>query len=181
MRGYRLVLVSALWTALTVPVLGLFVASVPALHARQRTPPPAVRVDLDRLGLPVPVYAGYWSVVLIAFAVLCFAVAGMIVWRRPREPMAWFTALFVIVLGAANAPSMEALVSQRPALTGAATAAFGLLLGCLIVLLFTFPDGRFVPRFAWLPAGVVIAVLLAVRGSVAGPIGEPSWRRWLWG
>lgn len=172
MRGYRLVLVSALWTALTVPVLGLFVASVPALHARQRTPPPAVRAGLDRLGLPVPVYAGYWSVVLIAFAVLCFAVAGMIVWRRPREPMAWFTALFVIVLGAANAPSMEALVSQRPALTGAATAAFGLLLGCLIVFLFTFPDGRFVPRFAWLPAGVVIAVLLAVRGSVAGPIGE---------
>ena len=134
MRGYRLVLVSALWTALTIPVLGLFVASVPALHARQRTPRPAVQAGLDQLGLPVPIYAGYWSLVLIAFAVLCFAVAGVIVWRRPREPMAWF--------------------------------------GALIVFLFTFPDGRFVPRLAWLPAAAAITVLLAVRGSVGGPIGE---------
>jgi signal transduction histidine kinase len=168
LHGYRLVAVRTLWTALTIFVLGLFVASVPALYVRQLTPTPAVRAGLDQLGGPVGLYAGYWSAVLVAFAVLCVTVGGVIVWRRPRDGMAWFVALFLIVLGAANAPSIEALVWYRPAMAGAATAAFFLLWSCLILFLFLFPDGRLVPRWAWLPATAAIAAAVG-RGSLAGP------------
>jgi signal transduction histidine kinase len=168
LHGYRLVAVRTLWTALTIFVLGLFVASVPALYARQLTPTPVVRAGLDQLGVPVGLYAGYWSAVLVGFAALCVTVGGVIVWRRPRDGMAWFVALFLIVLGVANAPSMEALVWYRSAMAGAATAAFFLLWSCLILFLFLFPDGRLVPGWAWLPATAAIAAAVVGRGSLAG-------------
>jgi signal transduction histidine kinase len=172
LRGYRLVAVRTLWTGLTIFVLGLFVASVPALYARHLTPAPAVRVGLDRLGVPVGLYAGYWSAVLLGFVVLCLAVGAVIAWRRPRDGMAWFVALFLIVLGTANAPTMEALAWYRPALAGAATAASWLLWSCLVLFLFVFPDGRLVPRWGWLPAGAAIVAFPVVRGSVAGVPGD---------
>jgi signal transduction histidine kinase len=168
LRGYRLVAVRTLWAGLTVLLVGLFVAAVPALYARHLTPTPAVAAGLDQLGVPVGLYAGYWSAVLIGFAALCFAVGGVIAWRRPRDGMAWFVAFFLIVLGTANAPTMEALAWYRPALAGAATAASLLLWSCLVLVLFLFPDGRLVPRWGWLPAGAGIVAFAVARGSVAG-------------
>ena len=158
------------WGALTVPLLALFALSVPAVHARKLEPLPAVQVGLDQLGLPVTWYAAWWSAVLLAFAAVCFAAAGLIVARRPQERAAWFAALFLVALGAANAPNMEALVWQRPALEGAATGAFQLFLGCLVLFLFTFPDGRFRPRWSWAVVVAAVAGLAVARGSVAAPI-----------
>jgi hypothetical protein len=162
MRSDRVAWFAAMWAALTVPLLALFALSVPAVHARKLTPLPAVQVGLDELGLPVAWYAAWWTGVLLAFAVVCFTAAGLIVARRPRERAAWFAALFLITLGAANAPNMEALVWQRPALEGAATLAFQLLVTCLVLFLFTFPDGRFQPGWS---RAVVVAVVTGLRCS----------------
>lgn len=85
MRDDRTVWLAVLWAGLTAPLLGLFALSVPAVHARKSAPLPAVQVGLDELGLPVSWYAGWWSTVLVTFAVVCFAVAALIVARRPRE------------------------------------------------------------------------------------------------
>ena len=169
-RGDRVAWLAAAWAALTVPLVGLFALSVPAVHARRLTPTPAVQAGLDQLGLPVSWYAAWWSAVLLAFGTVCFAVAALIVARRPRERVAWFAALFLVTLGAANAPSMEALVWQRPALEAAATVAFQLLLGCLVLFLFTFPDGRFHPRWSWIVVPLTVAGLVVARGSVAEPV-----------
>jgi signal transduction histidine kinase len=174
LHGYRLVAVRTLWIGLTILVLGLFAAAVPALYARHLTPTAAVAAGLDRLGVPVGLYAGYWSAVLIGFAALCVAVGGLIAWRRPRDGTAWFVALFLIVLGTANAPMMEALAWYRPALAGAATAAAFLLWSCLVLVLLLFPDGRLVPRWGWLPAGAAIVAFAVTRGSVAGVPGNAA-------
>jgi signal transduction histidine kinase len=171
-RRDRTVLALVGWLALSLPLLALFALSVPALHARKLDPPTEVRVGLDELGLPVTAYATWWSAVLLAFAAVCAGVAALVVARRPREPAAWSTALLLVALGAANAPSMEALVWQRPALAPVATAAFQLLLVSLLLFLFTFPDGRFVPRWSWPAVVVAAAGLVVARGSVATPVGE---------
>ncbi len=163
MRDERVAWLAVGWAVLTVPLLGLFALSVPAVYARKLEPTPAVRVGLEQLGLSVTWYAAWWSTVLLTFAVVCFAVAALIVARRPRERAAWFAALFLVTLGAANAPSMEALVWQRPDLEGAATLAFQLLLACLLFL-FTFPDGRFQPRWSWLVVAGALAALVPARG-----------------
>ena len=171
-RRDRTVLLLAAWGALVTPLLALFALSVPALHARRLDPPPAVRVGLEELGLPVAGYAAWWSAVLLAFAGVCLGVAALIVVRRPRERAAWTSALLLVALGTANAPSMEALVWHRPALEPAATAAFQLLLACLLLFLCTFPDGRFCPRWSWAAVAAAALGLAAARGSVASPVGE---------
>lgn len=160
----------AAWLALAVPLVALFALSLPALHARRLEPTAAVRAGLDELGLSVQVYAAWWTGVLAVFAVVCFAVAGSIVRRRPRQRGAWSAALFLVALGAANAPAMEALVWQRPALEPVATLAFQLLLASLLLFLFTFPDGRFRPGWSWLVVAGTLAGLVVARGSVAGPV-----------
>ncbi len=172
MRDDRVVGLAAGWTALTLPLVALFALSVPAVHASKSAPRPAVRAGLDELGLPVSWYAAWWSTVLVAFALVCFAVAALIVARRPRDRVAWFAALLVVALGAANAPNMEALVEQRPALEGAATVAFQLLLTCLVLFLFTFPDGRFHPRWSSVLVAASLVALVVARGSVATPVSE---------
>lgn len=172
MRDDRWAWLAAAWAVLAVPLLGLFALSVPAVYASKLDPTPAVRVGLEQLGLSVTWYASWWSTILLAFGAVCFGVATLIVARRPREWAAWFAALFLITLGAANAPNMEALVRQRPDLESAATVAFQLLLTCLLLFLFTFPDGRFQPRWSWVPLVGAMAGLVAARGSVANPVTE---------
>ncbi|MDQ3610075.1 MAG: GAF domain-containing sensor histidine kinase [Actinomycetota bacterium] len=172
MRDGRVAWLATAWAVLAVPLLGLFALSVPAVYARKLTPSPTVQAGLDQLGLPVSWYAAWWSTVLLAFAAVCFGVAALIVAHRPRERAAWFAALFLVSLGAANAPNMEALVWQRPALEGAATMAFQLLLACLVLFLFTFPDGRFRPRWSWLVVAGAVTGLAVARGSVANPVTE---------
>lgn len=170
MRGYRIAWLGALWAAMTIPLLALFALSVPAVYARKLEPLPQVAVGLDQMGVPYTWYATWWSLVLLAFAAVCVGVATLIVWRRPREKVAWFVALFLVSLGTANAPNMEALVWQRPALEPAATAAFQLFLACLVLFLFTFPDGRFRPRWSWAVVAVAVVGLAAARRSVAEPV-----------
>ena len=170
MRGYRIAGLVAVGAAVTISLLALFALSVPAVYARKLDPLPQVAVGLDRMGVPVTWYATWWSLVLLAFAAVCVGIAALIVWRRPRETVAWFVALFLISLGTVNAPNMEALVWQRPALEPAATAAFQLFLACLVLFLFTFPDGRFRPRWSGAVVAVAVVGLAAARRSVAEPV-----------
>ncbi|HUH06216.1 MAG TPA: histidine kinase [Egibacteraceae bacterium] len=163
---------ATVWLAVTLPLLVLFALSVPAVYARKQTPLPAVRAGLDQLGIPVNWYATWWSVTLLVFATVCVGVATLIVWRRPGETVGWFVALFLVALGTANAPNMEALVWQRPALEPWARAAFQILLACLVLFLFTFPDGRFRPRWSWAVVAVAVVGLATARGSIAEPVTE---------
>ena len=172
MQGDRFRWLTVAWCAATLPLVGLFLLSLPAVHARKQTPLPAVRTGLDELGLSVSTYALWWSGVLLAFGLVCFAVAALIVARRPHDRAAWFGALFLVALGAANGPNTEALAWQRPELAGAATVAFQFFLACLVLFLFTFPDGRFHPRWTRAVVAAEVALLVLARGSVAGPVTE---------
>ena len=170
MRGGRGAWPAVMWCVVTAPLVWLFALSVPAVYARKLDPAPAVRAGLEQLGLSTAWYATWWSGVLVGFALVCFGVAGLIVWRRPRERAAWFAALVLVSMGAVNAPNMEALVWQRPALAAVATIAFQFFLACLVLFLFTFPDGRFRPRWSWPVVAVAVAGLAVARGSLANPI-----------
>jgi signal transduction histidine kinase len=173
--------VATVWLVVTVPLLALFVLSVPAVYARKQTPPPEVRAGLDQLGVAISWYATWWSVTLLAFATVCIFVAILIVWRRPRETVAWFVALFLVSLGTANAPNMEALVWQRPGLEPSASAAFQIFLACLVLFLFTFPDGHFRPRWSWAVVAVAVVGMAAARGSLAEPVTEALFAALLFG
>jgi hypothetical protein len=105
---------------------------------------------LRQYGLSLTNYAIYALVLDAAVSLLFIVVGGLIVWHRSADRMGLFVSLLLITfgsfgpdlvhIGALNADSLVAvavlplLILQWPALG---------------FFFYTFPDGRFVPRWSW--------------------------------
>ena len=101
-------------------------------------------------------------IILLVSSGLAYAVTGAtIFWRGSGEVMAWLVSLFCFTWGVASA------VGSAPELEKLHTFLFaGLAIPLLFVMLATFPDGRFVPRRAWvLVAAGMAANLIALYAS----------------
>ncbi len=144
-------------------VVGLHILLLPAYLAQLRTvctgircalaqPSPASAGALQSLGLSIAGYAGLTLAVSLLSSLICFAVAGVIVWRKSDDWMALVVALAVVALGTALVPNQLETGRtpwQLPAL------AVDILNFALLFLVFAFfPSGRFVPRRTrWLVSG----------------------------
>lgn len=117
---------------------------------------PAFLEVMDRLGVSAVVAAWVGFVLPTALA---FIVAGVIRRGRPNDPPALLfglsvVSLFLIVAGVGTALST---VVPRPAVR-----VVDALTGALVVLgLYLFPNGRFVPRWTRWPALVMLGATLA--------------------
>ncbi len=116
LSGRRLLAARVAWAASVALTLGLFVAAVPALYLRNSSPAEAVRAGLEQLGLPVGFYPAYITGLLVFEAVVCFTLAAVMVRRRSDDGMVLLVSLFLVMLGAANDPIMQALLDVYPAL-----------------------------------------------------------------
>src|SRR5215210_689228 len=173
LSGRWLTLVRAAWAVLVSLNLLLFVVAVPALVVHRSAPPASVRVGLAQLGLSEDLYAAYFTVLLVVFALGCFAVAAVIAWHRSTDFMGLFVSLFLVLFGAVNAPNVQALEAVHPEWSLPVKVAWGALLVSLLLFPFLFPDGRFVPRWTRFLAGLfglgAFAALFFGRGSAADP------------
>jgi signal transduction histidine kinase len=167
LRGWRLAVARAAWLAVSALSLGLYVASIPPYYARSVAfsaphmhAPGAVKVGLEQLGIPVAAYAGL-GVAMMSLLVAVFAgVGALIFWRKPADPAALFFSLVLVVFGAIWPNTLDAL-PDRPVLEflNAGLNSFGF--SAFFLLLYLFPDGRFVPRWTrWFAAAFVVAVTL---------------------
>ncbi len=101
-------------------------------------------------------------------AALSLALAGLIFWRRPREPIAFVASLTLLIYGIVMAGPLEFLLGQSLASQTVTYFAQMLLWGFVLFLMFIFPDGRFVPNWTrWFslllaPWAIALAVLLLV-------------------
>jgi signal transduction histidine kinase len=158
LRGRSLSLARAAWMIVAVLTLGFFAAGVPSefavfgtvcqsvCTAGQLTP--AGLHALRELGLSLDFYAAYAVVLDPAFAAVYAAVAAVIFWRKPADPMALLASFALLTFGTANFPdTMNILATEHPSLwwpvallNFLGAASFGLFL-------YLFPDGRFVPRW----------------------------------
>lgn len=173
LRGRSLVLARAGWVALVALNLSIFTVAIPALYAQRGNMTEPVRAELAQLGVSEGLYAAYFTALLVVFGMGCFAVASVIAYRRSDEPMALFVSVFLVLLGAVNAPNLQALVAAHPAWSALLKFSWAILWAAMLLFVFIFPDGRFVPRWTkalvgLLIVGTVIAVLFG-EDSVAEP------------
>lgn len=173
LHGRRLVAARILWAGLVVLVLGLFVVATVARYRRLISPPQAVLAYAARLGVSVGLLASYLTALNVVYGIACLGVGLVIVWRRRNEAIALLVALFLVLAGTANAPNASTLEELYPSLTLPAELANLLIGAAQVYVLFLFPDGRFVPR--WAPplaladvAGQLVA-LLVFGESVSQP------------
>jgi hypothetical protein len=138
-------------------------ARVQALHAQS---------------ISITAFAIYWTSVTLLFALTYFVGAALIFWRRSDDRMAWLATFALVTLGAAFPSMPAALADVHPgwwlpvAIVGNENA-FGF--PSLILFLFPFPSGRFVPRWTrWVAiafAGVFVLAGIFPGSSFSFPSG----------
>jgi len=166
LHGHWLVIARVVWIALIFLTLGVLVVLLPAYFAQLRTvctggicPSAQLNADtvqtIQEFDLSVGVYAAFNFALTIASISVCFAVAGVIYWRKSEDWMALLVALGLVLVGTVN---VTYVVQQ----SGSAWRLLALVLnvlsfGALFLVFSLFPNGQFVPPWTrWLTIGWVM-------------------------
>lgn len=177
-QRYRLVLAWVVCIIVGTLALGLFVVTLPTYFAYLLQLCPAASCiygqlpvgsiqALHSLGLSIRTYAVMFVTLLIISAILCVAVAALLLWRKSDSWIAILVAFLLIVLGTTSSiiapPVLQPLLGSGLAVF---IANFSNFIGAIsLPLLFSlFPNGRFVPRWTrWLViALIIVAVFITV-------------------
>jgi hypothetical protein len=165
LRGRWLIFARVAWVAVAVFTAGVFVVGIPSEFARLQTPctgalscvwVPRLSAhnaqELGELGFATDLFAAYFVAVEVAFMAVSFAIGAAIFWRRSDDRMALLVALMLITFGASLTVPYPLL--DLPLLwkfSAEAVSFIGITL--LILFIYLFPDGRFVPPWTrWLAA-----------------------------
>jgi hypothetical protein len=122
-------------------------------------PTPGSALAIEKLGVSVGTYAIFTLALILASALLCFAISAVIFWRRSDDWMALLVALGVAALGTTNvAAVLQASYSPWQVL---AIVLDVLGDGIFFLAYSLFPNGQFVPRWTrwllpcWVVSGMV--------------------------
>src|SRR5262245_18636644 len=150
LRGRWLVIARATWGALLALNVGVFVASAPARFAQ----------DPDDSASEVALLLVYTVIAVVIF------------WRKSDDWMALFASIFLVTWAATASPSWDALLESHPAWF--LPVRFLRTLGptSLLIFLYLFPDGRFIPH--WTRALAVVVVVLTLAAQPFGPLTLPD-------
>lgn len=164
LQGRWLFAARLVWLLLTLLSLAIFIVTIPAtlksfrIQARNFTAlMRGVGLDADLVSLYIEVLS---AVVGLGFPILSIAIASVIFWRRAEERMAFFVSLTLVTFSSISA-TVSDLVERYPNLR--IPIEFSQTIGVIsiLLLLYLFPDGRFVPRWTrFLAAGWIIWILL---------------------
>ena len=113
---------------------------------------------LAHIGIDARMYA-WWDIGReTAFAIVALLLGTLLI-RRIGTPIAFATATVMVAGGWVLVPEMSVAGERAEVLPVAVEAAvWAVSLTMIAVLLFLMPNGRFVPRWSWIPA---LAVLIA--------------------
>jgi hypothetical protein len=178
--GRRLLAARAAWVICTVLTLVVMVASVPLLLERfssvctdgtsacvERAEVPAeVLGKLRGAGISLGAYSAFTVGVEVLCKVVWISVATLLFVFRSRDRMALLVSFFLLTFGTATllTNGTEVLAAKH---LGWWVVARGLQVTgevFSVLFLFTFPDGRFVPR--WTPIVAVVFLLFQIPGDL---------------
>jgi len=176
--------------AVVVFTLSIFIASLPAYFAQLQTVcagdtciyaygqlTPGTAQALQNLGLSTGGYAVSILALAIASALVFFGVACVLFWRRSDDWMAMFVSLFFVIIGVNFSVQAQATLATNVQMAWywSHTVLIGLGWVSLSLLLYLFPDGRFVPRWTRLLAVFVVASNLFLDVSPVPISTLPPW------
>ena len=163
MQGRWLLLGRVVWVAVALVTMGVFLLSIPSEFARLQSPCTdtvscswLIRLtaenarELSDLGLSVAFFATYLVSLEAVFTVVPIAVGAIIFWRRPDDRMAFLVSLVLLMYWAGITYPYHLL--ELPRFWEASSAVVALVgVGAILLFMYVFPDGHFVPRWAgWL-------------------------------
>jgi inosine-uridine nucleoside N-ribohydrolase len=163
--------------AFTLAIALLILAASAPIHLAGIREDWQVAASLKTIGPVVSPQAFAVYILCLRYLVvaICFGAAALLLWRRPGRPMALLAALACALLPVAFnlGGYVEAWPYPAPwdGILDSARAALALIgLSSLLLLVYLFPDGRFSPRWLWLPAGLGVALM---AGGLL--VGDDGW------
>ena len=161
LTGRRLTYARLAWGIIVLFYLGSFVLSLPATLSQHRGfaqksqgwTEADLRSSLGQLGISFEAYQTYDTWSNLAITIFYFGLGFFIFWRRSDDWMALLFSIFFITFP--GSVIFDTLAQSYPAWQ-TVRALTDRLSSLLIILLFIFPDGRFVPRWTrWVALGYV--------------------------
>jgi hypothetical protein len=164
LRGRPLVIVRVLWGLIVLFEVGVLLVNLPAFISVLHTAcsdPTGVNCNylqlrsaqlpaLAHYGFELSGYALYALACDLVVTLLLLSVGILIFWRKSDEVMGLFVSLLLLTFGCFGISEVHTIV-QPPF---PAVLIWGLLLllqwPALGIFFYTFPDGRFVPRWSWM-------------------------------
>jgi signal transduction histidine kinase len=177
------------WLILAALTVGLFIVGLPIEYGQLQhgclTPcastggvAPVDASRLRNLGLSLDFFAIYGVVLEVIFASVFVTVGALIFWRKSSDRVALFISIALLLFGTATEPSaLEALTLTQPVWRIPVNLLHFLGSACFSLLLYLFPDGRFVPRWTRWMALAWIAWLLP-RYWIADWPPSDTWLAW---
>jgi hypothetical protein len=164
-RPTRLRLARVAWVAVSGLAVVLFFLGIPhyynelaAVCSRGATVcaengllTPELARQLAGSGLSTGVYAAYNVALDLVFAAVWCGTGLVVFLRRSDDAMALLASLALVTFGSFQA-SQETVAETYPPLRGAATFVALVGFASIILFVYLFPDGRFVPRWMLFPA-----------------------------
>ncbi|MBN1812287.1 MAG: hypothetical protein JXA14_10660, partial [Anaerolineae bacterium] len=181
LRGWPLLIVRIIWSALAIMVIAVFVASVPAHFGYEVRRINAMEALLAKdLHPPAQFRVGY-AIAFDCLTMLVFAfTATAIFWRGSNDRTAILVSTALLTLGAAISPTLDTLVEIQPAWLIPVQIVQFTGYGLILLVFYLFPDGRFVPRwtsivsFVWAGWGLAWFLLPTIT---LDPENMPTWVR----
>lgn len=173
--GPRLVWV--VWLVIATMTIGLTLAGIPA----------RLRELLANTGQPLVAPLIVSGAILVMNVILAGLFIGSALWivrLKGRAPVALFLSLVLMAIGATETGITGALVNPQHGVDSALLRWLVLSLGAVtlggaLLLLYAFPDGRFVPAWSKWPAVIWVILMLAwllVPQAPFNPLHGPTWR-----
>jgi hypothetical protein len=176
LSGRWLLVARVVWVVVALLYIGVFISGIPSEFARLHIPcAKAVSCtlvphftaqkahQLKELGLSVDLFATYFVAVEIVFIVVAAAIGAAIFWRRSDDRLAFLASIVLLTFGV-DLPIPVFTLDLVPLWTAMARAVSLVGVASFVLFFYTFPDGRFVPRWsrwlAFLTLGVLIPSIL---------------------
>ena len=176
LAGRWLTIARALWVVLAVGYLVLWLASLPGFYERVSTltikpfmlgerviyDNEIARQEAIQRGMSAQISAVYGIASDMLPVLVYYVVAAVILWRAPNK-FGWFTAFVLMLFSTNNMYRAVGVASPFPGATLLIVIPTYIVWPLWMGWLALFPNGRLVPRRAFLPFAVAIAVFLALQ------------------
>jgi hypothetical protein len=171
---YRLALARAAWLIITGLALSLALVGIPARYAALVAS--ADRRSLAGLGISGETFAIYALALDMLVVVAHIAIAAVVFWQRSDHAMCLLVAFALSANGS--------IIPLHLAYSGGGAGGLGVFLSAIVIylglassviLLYVFPDGRFVPPWTRILAALWIALTFPAIFFPRAAISLPGW------
>ncbi len=146
---------------------GFFAASLPVYYQRLQiicTTPPCPDDQLTPIGVQALAASGltptFYAVSMTAltsiFALVWWGTGIFLLWHKPADRIALITVLMLVILGPGFRGAFDTLATVYPAVSLPLNVLGVIGFAAIILFLYTFPDGRFVPSWTFFLAAIWI-------------------------